>query len=344
MKKATYQQWSWLVLALLLTVSVAPAQNTNFFQGLAIKAVPYKQSVDEAIAQAKTDTPKEVSDFLVLSGQFADTMIQLPGRDEPYSAKVDILDREKSAWDAQLSVLRKRALTKDPACKIERKGFRKHIQPVLNDRFIGKNRAKGKLFELKYFEKDDKRAANFIEGFINSKVPLLRYKEVDRWHRQHGVSAWEATTRFEPIALMNSDNDLGGLVALGLVYNFFPTIDAQKNPPNIYMNDSWRSKYLKRVGLRFGAGATFDEGDALIGSGIQERRIFDFGPSVKLGLAHGSSTWKDRSHETAKTKTHGGVQGQGRTGGFEGHGYGEPDRGEVRGASRSGGQLEEGSA
>lgn len=41
-------------------------------------------------------------------------------------------------------------------------------------------------------------------------------------------------------------------------------------------------------------------------------------------------------HETEETETHGGVQGEGGAGSLEGHGYGEPDRGEVRGASRAG--------
>lgn len=272
MKKTTNQQWLWLAWSMLLMVSFAPAQGTNYFERLSDAAMLYKPSVDEAISHVSTNTPTEVSDFLLLSSQFAETMIGLPTDDVPtYSAKIDRLEKEKALWDAQLSVLRKRALTKDPACKIERNAFRTHIQPILNDRFIGENRAKGDLFELKYFEEDDKRSANFIEGFLNGKVPLLRYEEGNNsWYRQHGISAWEATARFEPIALMNSDKDLGGLVALGLVFNFFPEVDIDaENPLKVDTNTTFWSKYVKRVGLRLGAGATFDQGNALIGSGIQ---------------------------------------------------------------------------
>jgi hypothetical protein len=53
------------------------------------------------------------------------------------------------------------------------------------------------------------------------------------------------------------------------------------------------------------------------------------GPRVKLGFGVGLRRWKDRSDEETKKEAHGGVQGPGGAGGPQGHGDGQPDRGEV---------------
>lgn len=156
------------------------------------------------------------------------------------------------------------------------------------------------LYERKYFEEDDPKQANLLEGWINSRFDLLRTRDGEAaWYRRHGISAWEATVRTEPIVLVTRSADVAVLFAGGLLYNFFPEVGQDPDDPfSASVKDGFWSRQVKRVGLRGGAGAVFDgEGpDLLVAVGVQVRAITLWGSyepeDTAWSLAVGVSDWR----------------------------------------------------
>ena len=78
----------------------------------------------------------------------------------------------------------------------------------------------------------------FFEGWINSVIPFLSYRDVpDSRFRKHGVSRFEATLRAEPVyAVWNSqtrfdwnpDGAFAVLGALGFLMHYFPAVQTEK--------------------------------------------------------------------------------------------------------------------
>lgn len=156
------------------------------------------------------------------------------------------------------------------------------------------------LFERKYFEEDDPKQANLLEGWINSRFDLLRSRDGEEaWYRSHGVSAWEATVRTEPVVLVSHSTDVAVLFAGGLLYNFFPEVGQDPDDPFAasVKDDLW-SRQVKRVGLRGGAGALFGGGgpSLLLAAGMQLRAISlwaTYEPEeTAWSLAVGVSDWR----------------------------------------------------
>ena len=158
---------------------------------------------------------------------------------------------------------------------------------------------KHELLERKYFEEDDPTQANLLEGWINGRFDLFRYREKgEAWYRHHGVSAWEATVRTEPVVVFSGANDAGVLFAGGLIYDFFPEVSQRPDDPyTADVHEDFLSRQVKRVGLRVGAGAVFDgEGpDLLLGLGLQVRAVSlwaTYQPEdTDWSLAFGISEW-----------------------------------------------------
>jgi len=157
------------------------------------------------------------------------------------------------------------------------------------------------LFERKYFEDDDPKQANLLEGWINSRFDLLRSRDDEEasWYRSHGISAWEATVRTEPVVLVSRSTDVALLLAGGLLYNFFPEVDQDPDDPfRASVKEDLLSRQVKRVGLRGGAGAVFGgEGPALlVALGVQVRAISlwaTYEPeATEWSLAVGVSDWR----------------------------------------------------
>lgn len=176
--------------------------------------------------------------------------------------------------------------------------WRNDILPYLGDVYIEHLVIRKKLYELKYFEEDDPESASIVEGWLNGSVPFTRYKDENAWYRQDGVSKWEASLRVEPLVLLEDDNKTGVLLAGGLLYNFFPLV-SQSNEDKFQAitKDDNRSKYLKRTGLKVGAGAMFDDPktEFLAGLGFQMRAcslwgVYSTGDS-SFSLAVSLSDW-----------------------------------------------------
>jgi len=156
------------------------------------------------------------------------------------------------------------------------------------------------LFERKYFEDDDPTQANLLEGWINSRVDLLRTRDGETaWYRRHGISAWEATVRTEPVVLVTRSADVAVLFAGGLLYNFFPEVGQDPDDPfSASVKDDFLSRQVKRVGVRAGVGAVFDGGGPsfLLGAGMQVRAISLWATYEPDGtawsLAVGVSDWR----------------------------------------------------
>jgi len=145
--------------------------------------------------------------------------------------------------------------------------------PYLKNPYYSRKRAEVELFKRKYFEDDDPRSANLVEGWANGHYRWLKYSEdaPDRWHRSHGVSAWEMTFRVEPVVVFDGDETLGALFALGWLYTAFPTITATDDG-GIHTQETLASKWLRRTGLRLGAGVDLNDDPHFIGGiGLQIR-------------------------------------------------------------------------
>lgn len=160
-----------------------------------------------------------------------------------------------------------------PAVVGENALYLARIAPCLDAHFYSRKRAEIELFQRKYFDEDDPNTSNFLEGWVNGRASCLRYSETasDSWHRSYGVSAWEATFRVEPVLLFDGDETAGALLALGLLYNNFPVITPTRDG-GIHIRDSLASKWLRRSGIRVGAGVDFEDNPRFIGGfGIQIR-------------------------------------------------------------------------
>lgn len=126
------------------------------------------------------------------------------------------------------------------------------------------------LLERKYFEEDDKQSGFLFEACINSHLCLTQYDEDSTEHgRKYGVSPWEVTIRVEPLMTFDSDNTAGFLLSTGLLMNLFPKVNVLNN--QVSAEDNWASGYIKRVGLKLGAGGDVGEGGSRFigGAGLQ---------------------------------------------------------------------------
>lgn len=160
-----------------------------------------------------------------------------------------------------------------PAVMGEDNLYRARISPYLEMDFYSRKRAEIELFQRKYFDKDDPNTSNLLEGWLNGRVRGLRYCETasDSWHRSYGVSAWEATFRVEPVVLFDGDETAGALLALGWLYNHFPSV-TPTGDGNINIRDSFASRWLRRSGVRAGVGVDFEDNPRFIGGfGVQVR-------------------------------------------------------------------------
>ncbi len=75
----------------------------------------------------------------------------------------------------------------------------------------------------------------------------------------------------------DSDNTAGFLLSTGLIMNLFPEIKVLAN--QVTVNDNWASEYIKRVGLKLGAGGDVGEGSSRFigGAGLQIARFSIWG-------------------------------------------------------------------
>lgn len=151
--------------------------------------------------------------------------------------------------------------------------FRARLLAYTDPMFIANVQAETELFNRKYFDEDDEAAANFCEAWLNGRVGLLRFKtDNDAWYRSRGVSAFEVTVRAEPVVMLSPENDCGVLLATGLLYNLFPSIETGGfGESSIAVKDTFGSKWIRRVGLRAGVGMDIvkDHQSLIAGGGMQ---------------------------------------------------------------------------
>jgi len=156
------------------------------------------------------------------------------------------------------------------------------------------------LYERKYFEEDDPKQANLLEGWLNSRFDFCRTRDgAQAWYRRDGVSAFEVTVRTEPVVLVTRSTDVAVVLAGGLLYNFLPAVGQDAGDPfRAAVHDDLLSRQVKRVGLRAAAGAVFDGAgpDLLVGAGVQVRAISlwaTYQPEeTAWSLAVGVSDWR----------------------------------------------------
>lgn len=219
--------------------------------------------------------------------------------DVPVLKQLEQFNKKRLALRDQLTEVFTAQSKEFPYLKRETASWTKHLAPHLADDVFLKNLViRKKLFEFKYFEEDDPKQANMLEGWLNGTIPFTRYREEEKWYRQDGVSKWEASMRIEPLIILENGNHPGVLAAAGLLYNFFPMVgQSQDDKFQATVEDDLFSKYLKRTGLKLGAGALFDDPDTefLAGLGLQLRAwslwgVYSTGES-RYSLALSLSEW-----------------------------------------------------
>jgi hypothetical protein len=263
----------------------------------------YQDKVSSLLASVPSGSNAPVLiDYLHACQINADNLLELSTA--PKELRTVVVQKTRDSLSQRLKkrdMLADNPAWKDPIVKEESDAYRTLDAEthVLDDLYLQKIVVRKTLLDLKYFEEDDPKSANFLEGFINSKVPLLRYEEgAQAWYRQNGVSAFEATVRAEPIVLFNSDHDPAVLMAGGLLYNFFPAVTADpKNSFKAVEDQTLFSKYVRRIGPRFGLGAKMGDGvDFVLGGGVQVRAFTVWGVYEPKGSeftwAVGISDWK----------------------------------------------------
>jgi hypothetical protein len=155
------------------------------------------------------------------------------------------------------------------------------LQELLADKMVRDHTVRVDVFKRKYFSGGEDDKGNFLEGYINGKVPLFTSTEEptdESWYRTAGVSHFESTLRLEPLVVFDSEENAAALATAGLVYHFFPKYDPQGFDAN--PSEDFLSQWVQRLGLRAGLGAQDreDEGlDFIIGAGLQVRSFTIWG-------------------------------------------------------------------
>lgn len=167
-------------------------------------------------------------------------------------SKNEWIDREHRAWMDNLDVF------------------------IEDQRLIEQLVVRRELLERKYLQDEYVEGGNFLEGFVNSRLGFTRYEEgASAWYRTAGVSAFEVPFRIEPLVGLEDDElSEGLLLSTGLLYHLFPAVSVQGFEAR--SQESLWSKYLKRIGLRVGAGIGFEDGesgDFVLAAGLQVRSL-----------------------------------------------------------------------
>ena len=155
----------------------------------------------------------------------------------------------------------------------ETNAYNEHLEPYRAQQFRELIQLQDQLLQRKYFKTQTARNANYLEGWVNSHWSLTRIDHSDTMtvlaRPTFGVSPWEAIFRLEPTAAMRGGPQAAIMGTAGLSYAYFPTVDRSSVPPAF--QETAASKWLKKSGLRAGAGAgRFDRKTRLlVGPGIQ---------------------------------------------------------------------------
>jgi hypothetical protein len=159
----------------------------------------------------------------------------------------------------------------------EDKIYNEYLQPYLKEKYVGLIALQDKLLDRKYFKTETAKNSNYAEGYLNGKMHLTRseHNDIDKalGDDHLGVSPWEAILRLEPAITFESNSQLAILLTVGLSYVYFPDINRTTTVPSF--NESFWSKYLKKSGVRIGAGAGFsdEQNQLLLGAGTQVNAI-----------------------------------------------------------------------
>lgn len=170
------------------------------------------------------------------------------------------------------------------------------LGPMLEPGYVAELVVRRELLARKYLQDEYAEGGNFLEGLVNSRFPLTRFQEgAEAWYREAGVSAFEVPFRIEPLIGLQDDGlSKGLLVSTGLLLHLFPEVEVDGFQAR--NEESFWSEYLKRVGLRIGAGVGWERGEAgafVLGAGLQLRSfsawaVHDFeqdDTSLMLGLS-----------------------------------------------------------
>lgn len=274
----------WLLLCVLCLCRVAEGADSSgtrssewreFRDNLASYEIGVRGLSQQALS---SNAPPKVIAYLQACVEYAQSVLLTtasPGDGRDFlGATANALDIRRPYRNAVIDA----ELGSDTFAREEDRLFNAYVAPYTKAKYLGIVGARVALFNAKYFDPDDPADANFLEAWLNSRLPWTRYKPGGSdWPRTEGVSRLEVTLRAEPIVLLDSDPSVGALLAIGQVFNLFPAVDPDQ-PPYPAVTPTTASKWIKRAGIRLGIGLTADdETDWLAGAGLQVRAFTAWG-------------------------------------------------------------------
>ena len=271
-----------LILWFHVSLTLATAQpEPTFAEHLAL----YRQQTSVALA---AETEPKARRYLEESLSNASRLDELePGHPDFSGALRDVAKRRRELDDILTPTNGVSSITE--RVEKEQAAHNAHINRYIRPEFIVKAGLQADLLELKYFTTKTAKNANVIEGYINGRWSLTRADDRKIDNDTLGVKPWEAICRLEPTVAFRGGAQPAIVGALGLSYTFFPRL----NRATMKLDPTPESKWLKKTGVRLGAGAgRFDDHTRfLIGPGVQISALAIWGlyspkdKSMMLGLS-----------------------------------------------------------
>jgi len=226
----------------------------------------YKAEV-QAILVAAPAGP--VTGYLKTCIEGADQLNGLEAIDPRVPTAFDALVKKRGEADEALTA----DTSKTAEVRAENAAYNAHLYAYRKAEYIGLIKLQDELLDRKYFKTETAKNANFLEGYVNGRLPLTRAQHGDvvkAFRDEHlGVSPWEAIFRFEPAMAFENGTQPAILGTAGLSYAFFPTVNRATTP--VTFSESVWSRYLQKSGGRVGVGVgQFDDKTRLVlGAGVQ---------------------------------------------------------------------------
>ncbi len=227
--------------------------------------------VDEVTALLEEQTDDEIIRYLNSTLILANSMRDNASRKLVDTHALESLGEAYFLLPEELSL----AAIQSQAIQTESGLYTRYIQPYIKQNYLNFLSAQQNLLQRKYFSIDD-HSANFVEGYLNSTLPLTRVNLNDAQAKQDpylGVSPWEATFRVEPAMIFVGQPAPALLLTLGATYTILPEVNLSVSPPDF--QETFATTYIQKAGPRIGFGAMQKEGEVqwVAGAGMHVRSV-----------------------------------------------------------------------
>ncbi|WP_196157836.1 hypothetical protein [Reinekea sp. G2M2-21] len=227
--------------------------------------------VDEVTVMLEEQTDDEIIHYLNNSLILVNSMRDNASRKLVDTHALESLGEAYFLLPEELSL----AAIQSQAIQTESELYRRYIQPYIKQNYLIFLSAQQNILQRKYFSLNDHNA-NFVEGYLNSKLPLTRINLNDTLAKQDpylGVSPWEATFRVEPAMVFVNQLAPALLLTLGATFTVLPEVNLSVSPPDF--QETFATRFIQKAGPRIGFGAMQKEGEVqwVMGAGMHLRSV-----------------------------------------------------------------------